>query len=119
MIDKAERVSAREERRVPRRLDDVDFLLGVSDNTRQGALRYREQGSVEFVGRPSQVPRLISLPHLLRASDEIASEANPATAVKQLIDTGSTGLGGARPKASVVLENGELAIAKFPHSSDL
>lgn len=118
LIDKAERVSAREERRVPRRLDDVDFLLGVSDNTRQGALRYREQGSVEFVGRPSQVPRLISLPHLLRASDEIASEANPATAVKQLIDTGSTGLGGARPKASVVLENGELAIAKFPHSSD-
>ena len=39
LIRKAERSRAREEGRVPRHLDDLDFLLGVSDDTRQGALR--------------------------------------------------------------------------------
>ena len=40
LIRKAERSRAREEGRVPRHLDDLHFLLGVSDDTRQGALRF-------------------------------------------------------------------------------
>lgn len=118
LIEKAERVRAREAHRAPRRLDDLDFLLGVSDDTRQGALRYRLAGGTEFLGEPSHVPQLVSLPELLRASDELASDEDPAAAVKQLLDTGTTGLGGARPKASVRLEDGALAIAKFPYGSD-
>ncbi|MBB2890858.1 type II toxin-antitoxin system HipA family toxin [Flexivirga oryzae] len=118
LVEKAERTRARDEGRVPRRLDDLDLLLGVSDDTRQGALRYRLPGSEEFLGKPATVPRLVSLPELLRASDELASDEDPSRAVKQLLDTGTTGLGGARPKASVRLEDGSLAIAKFPHSSD-
>lgn len=118
LVEKAERARARDEGRVPRRLDDLDFLLGVSDDTRQGALRYRLPGNEEFLGKPATVPRLVSLPELLRASDELASDEDPSRAVKQLLDTGTTGLGGARPKASVRLEDGSLAIAKFPHSSD-
>lgn len=70
------------------------------------------------MGKPSSVPQLISLPELLHASDELASDVDPSRAVKQLLDTGTTGLGGARPKASVRLEDGSLAIAKFPHASD-
>ncbi|MFE3455945.1 type II toxin-antitoxin system HipA family toxin [Nocardiopsis aegyptia] len=118
LIEKAERTRAREEGRAPRRLDDLDFLLGVSDDTRQGALRFRLPGQKEFLGKPSSVPRLVSLPELLHASDELASNDDPSRAVKQLLDTGTTGLGGARPKASVRLEDGSLAIAKFPHGSD-
>ena len=118
LLEKAERARARDEGRVPRRLDDLDFLLGVSDDTRQGALRYRLPGSEEFLGKPATVPQLVSLPELLRASDELVSGEDPSRAVKQLLDTGTTGLGGARPKASVRLEDGSLAIAKFPHSSD-
>ncbi|WP_427868705.1 type II toxin-antitoxin system HipA family toxin [Leucobacter luti] len=118
LVEKAERARARDEGRVPRRLDDLDFLLGVSDDTRQGALRYRLPGSEEFLGKPATVPRLVSLPELLRASDELVSDEDPSRALKQLLDTGTTGLGGARPKASVRLEDGSLAIAKFPHSSD-
>lgn len=118
LIEKAERARARDEGRAPRRLDDLDFLLGVSDDTRQGALRYRLPGSEAFPGKPATVPRLVSLPELLRASDELASDGDPSRAVKQLLDTGTTGLGGARPKASVRLEDGSLAIAKFPHGSD-
>ena len=118
LIRKAERSRAREEGRVPRQLDDLDFLLGVSDDTRQGALRFRPPGSEEFLGEPSRVPRLVALPELLHASDELASDDAPSNAVKRLLDTGTTGLGGARPKASVRLDDGGLAIAKFPHSSD-
>ncbi|GAA1484747.1 type II toxin-antitoxin system HipA family toxin [Brachybacterium fresconis] len=118
LVEKAERARAREQERAPRRLDDLDFLLGVSDDTRQGALRFRHPGRDAFLGKPSSVPRLVSLPELLHASDVLASDEDPSAAVKQLLDTGTTGLGGARPKASVRLEDGSLAIAKFPHGSD-
>ncbi|HPU13638.1 MAG TPA: HipA domain-containing protein [Aeromicrobium sp.] len=70
------------------------------------------------MGPPARVPQLISLPGLLQAADELAFDGDSTAAVKQLLDTGTTGLGGARPKASVRLEDGTLAIAKFPHSSD-
>ncbi|ACZ29980.1 HipA domain protein [Xylanimonas cellulosilytica DSM 15894] len=118
LVEKAERARAREESRSPRHLDDLDFLLGVSDDTRQGALRFRLPGHEDFLGKASSVPRLVSLPELLHASDELASDEDPSAALKQLLDTGTTGLGGARPKASVRLEDGSLAIAKFPHGSD-
>ena len=118
LIEKTERLRARKEGRAPRRLDDLDFLLGVSDDTRQGSLRFRLPGHDEFLGKPSRVPQLVSLPELLRASDELAADGDPSEAVKQLLDTGTTGLGGARPKASVLLEDGSLAIAKFPHAGD-
>lgn len=118
LIRKAERSRAREEGRVPRRLDDLDFLLGAGDDTRQGALRFRLLGHDEFLGEPSRIPRLIALPELLRAGDELASDDDPSDALKRLLDTGTTGLGGARPKASVRLDDGGLAIAKFPHAGD-
>lgn len=106
-----------EEGRTPRHLDEIDYLLGVSDNTRQGALRFHPVGGT-FTGEPSTVPPLISLPHLMRLSESIVSGDNPQAAVKALLDTGTTALGGARPKASVVLDDGALGIAKFPHASD-
>ncbi|MDF2666499.1 MAG: uncharacterized protein K0R81_2349 [Microbacterium sp.] len=118
LIEKAERVRAREEQRAPRRMDDLDFLLGVSDDTRQGALRFRLSGTSAFLGDDAHVPPLVSLPRLLRAADDLSAGGESAEAIKQLLDTGTTGLGGARPKASVRLANGDLAIAKFPHSSD-
>ncbi|MEV8195456.1 MULTISPECIES: type II toxin-antitoxin system HipA family toxin [Rhodococcus] len=118
LIVKGERARAREESKAPRRLDDLDFLLGVSDDTRQGALRFKLPGEGAFLEKPSSVPQLVSLPELLHAADKIVSDEDPAQAIKQLLDTGTTGLGGARPKASVRLEDGALAIAKFPHGSD-
>jgi serine/threonine-protein kinase HipA len=118
LIEKAERVQARDESRASRRLDDVDFLLGVSDDTRQGALRFRLLGSDRFLGRPAHVPKLVSLPELLRATEEVSRDGDASDALQHLLDTGSTGLGGARPKASVLLPDSTLAIAKFPHSGD-
>lgn len=118
LLEKIERTQAHQHGRAPRRLDEVDFLLGVSDDTRQGALRFRLAGGDEFLGAAATVPPLISLPRLLHASAQLVAETDPAAAVKQLLNTGTTGLGGARPKASVRLEDGSLAIAKFPHHHD-
>lgn len=118
LVEKAERTRARLEGRTPRRLDDLDFLLGVSDDTRQGALRFRLPGHEHYLGEPSQVPKLIALPQLVQAADELSSDGEAAAAVKMLLNTGTTGLGGARPKASIRLKDGSLGMAKFPHSSD-
>ena len=52
LIRKAERSRARDQGRVPRQLDDLDFLLGVSDDTRQGALRFPAPGSDESWASP-------------------------------------------------------------------
>jgi serine/threonine-protein kinase HipA len=42
LVQREERRKAREEQRVPRTLLEADYLLGVSDITRQGALRFAE-----------------------------------------------------------------------------
>jgi serine/threonine-protein kinase HipA len=118
LIDKGERIAAREAGRAAKSLDEVSYLLGVSDDTRQGALRFRALGAEDFLGAEAHVPAIVELPILLRRSDELAGDDDYTEAVKQLLDTGTTGLGGARPKASVRLEDGALGFAKFPHASD-
>ena len=101
----------------PGSLLDVDFLLGVSDLTRQGALRFSTSDDGTFLAPGSEVPRLIELPRLLRAAEAVVRDEDTYTAVKTLLDAGSGSLGGARPKASV-RDGDRLAIAKFPHASD-
>lgn len=94
-----------------RRLTDIDFLLGVSDLTRQGALRFRRATGDHFLSPTSRVPKLLSLPELQRAADGAAGGSE--VAVKRLLDAGTGSLGGARPKASVADDEGRLLIAKF------
>lgn len=101
----------------PPTLDDVDFLTGVSDLTRQGALRFRETDDAPFVSPDSAVPRLIELPELLHASDVIDTGGDDLASVKALLGAGTGTLGGARPKASV-RDDGALHVAKFPKPSD-
>ncbi len=114
LIQKRHRARATEG--APRQLNDVDFLLGVSDLTRQGALRFAEGGT--FVHPSSDVPRLVELPQLLDAADRLTTRADEFDAVKILLEAGSGSLGGARPKASVRADDERLLIAKFPHRSD-
>jgi serine/threonine-protein kinase HipA len=99
-------------------LDDRDYLLGVSDETRQGALRFTIDATGEFQHPSTDVPKLIALPTLLRAAEHVArNDPDGLTAIKTLLDAGTGSLGGARPKASVRDESA-LLIAKFPHHSD-
>jgi serine/threonine-protein kinase HipA len=97
--------------------DDRDYLLAVSDLTRQGALRFRRAGDAQFAAEATSVPPLVELPRLLRASDAVVRDNDDFAAVKALLDAGTGSLGGARPKASV--RNGDtLHIAKFPRPGD-
>jgi serine/threonine-protein kinase HipA len=101
-------------------IGDIDFLLGVSDTTRQGALRFTVGDNEEFLAVGHDVPKLIDLPRLLNAADAVSRDAaagDDLAAIKALLDAGSGSLGGARPKASVG-DGDRLHIAKFPHHSD-
>ncbi|TDO68673.1 serine/threonine-protein kinase HipA [Kribbella sp. VKM Ac-2571] len=117
LISKTVRAKALRDGRTAPSVGDVDYLLGVSDLTRQGALRFRQQPEGQFLHPGLTVPKLIELPRLLRAADGVARDSDDMSAIKDLLDAGSGSLGGARPKASV--RDGErLLIAKFPHHSD-
>jgi len=109
-----ERRRARDEGRAARTLFEHDYLAGVSDVARQGALRIWVAGSA--VADVGGVPREVRIPDLLRAADRAAADLDAD--VGDLVAAGSS-LGGARPKASVIDEAGALNIAKFPKSDEL
>lgn len=119
LITKRRRVEGRAAgtRRLPT-LTDVDYLVGVSDATRQGDLRFTHVEGREFLDPANAVPKLISLPTLLNSADRVAQDSDDMAAVKTLLEAGSGSLGGARPKASVEGDDGSLLIAKFPHHDD-
>lgn len=95
---------------------ELDYLLGVSDLTRQGALRFSLAD--RFLAEATEVPQLLELARLLEAATTVAGGAADADeAVAALLDAGSGSLGGARPKASIS-DGPALLIAKFPHPDD-
>ncbi len=120
LMRRAERHRAKAEKRQPRPLNEIDCLLGVNDETRQGALRFAEQLGGPFLavtGDGPRVPALVELPALLAASDRIAADKDDDNDLRLLLAPGSS-LGGARPKASVRDHDNRLLIAKFPHPGD-
>jgi serine/threonine-protein kinase HipA len=90
----------------------------VRDDMRQGALRFREPGSQVFLAdEETGVPPLVELPELLGAADRLERDEANAEQLRMLFRAGSS-LGGARPKANVLLADGRAAIAKFPSAGD-
>lgn len=116
LITRQHRARARANGRSASTLTDVDYLIGVSDVTRQGAIRLRTTVDGPFIAVGTDVPKLLDLPRLLQAADAVDSDDDLA-AIKELLDAGSGSLGGARPKASV-RDGQHLLIAKFPHQHD-
>jgi serine/threonine-protein kinase HipA len=98
-------------------LGEIDYLLGVRDDMRQGALRFRDSATEAFLAHEEEgVPALIGLPQLLASSERVEREEEDDADIRALLKGGSS-LGGARPKAHVIDENGRPAIAKFPRPS--
>lgn len=126
LMQRRENLRARQEGRKAKRLTDWDYLLGVHDETRLGALRLRAPEGGEFLNsdRRLAAPPITSVRELEEASrgfeQHIDEEDNPEYArwLNQLIAPGSS-LGGARPKASVRDEKGALCIAKLPSRADM
>ncbi len=100
-------------------LTEMDYLLGVNDETRQGALRFSEKSDGPYlaVSKNISIPPLIRLPELLSATENFIDDSESVEELKLLLAPGSS-LGGARPKASIVDKAGHLAIAKFPRKDD-
>jgi serine/threonine-protein kinase HipA len=118
LMRRRERRSAQQEGRPVRTLHETDLLLGVSDETRLGALRFRWVGDDTFQA-PQEigVPGTVALGQLLGASERILrGEENDEDLL--LIFAPGSSLGGARPKASVIDQHGCLSIAKFPKETD-
>jgi serine/threonine-protein kinase HipA len=124
LMERREALEAKLEGRRPRRLSEWDFLTGVDDSTRHGAVRLRSTGDPRrYVDdRERAVPPFSQLRELqVLASkverDEPEDPHEIAQWLTQLIAPGSS-LGGARPKASFVAEDGSMWIAKFPSNED-
>ena len=103
----------------PRRLTEADYLLGVDDRMRHGALRFAEEPAGPFlaVPAPGGIPPLVQLPALLGAAEKLDSGSGGDDDLALLLAPGSS-LGGARPKASLLDRGGVLAMAKFPRGMD-
>lgn len=106
------------------RLTESDYLLGVHDAFRAGALRFRRDDAGDFLDNRHDVaaPPFVQLRELEAASlalerDEDNTAEQGGEWLRMLIAPGGS-LGGARPKASVVDPDGHLWIAKFPSVRD-
>ena len=118
LMQRAERRRAERDGRAIRTLTETDYLLGVSDETRLGALRFRWVSDETFQA-PSRagVPALIELGRLLQITERILRDEETDEDLQLIFAPGSS-LGGARPKASVIDQRGHLSIAKFPKETD-
>lgn len=123
LMERRESEDARSEGRALRRLSEWDFLSGVNDVARLGALRLRDPETLRWIDhRAPGVPPLARLRELeaaARAIDEpgSAGRAEYADWLRLLVVPGSS-LGGARPKAAFVDADGSLWLAKFPANDD-
>ena len=125
LLNRRERLKAQVEGRPVRMLTNYDYLTGIEDFTRMGGIRYKEEDSDGFINVSEKylMPPIESLRALCDACHEIesAEERNELPEQRwldQLIDPG-TSLGGARPKANVIDNDGKLYVAKFPSKKDL
>ncbi|HEX5553185.1 MAG TPA: HipA domain-containing protein [Chitinophagaceae bacterium] len=123
LMQRREAALAKQEQRQPIKLLESDFLLGVYDGHRMGALRFKiaEDGPFLNDNKTMATPPWTSLRELEQASLKL-EEGNIGDPeylrwLNVLIAPGSS-LGGARPKASVMDVNNNLWIAKFPSKDD-
>lgn len=124
LMRRREAILARREARRPERLNEIDYLLGVHDFHRQGALRFKHAPDGEFMDNNTRMaaPPMASLKELAHAASLVESEEDRLDDdyvqwLSMLMAPGSS-LGGARPKASVRDDNNQLWIAKFPSQYD-
>jgi len=124
LMRRRESWQAKLESREEKTLFESDYLLGVFDGHRMGGLRFKLEQEGEFMNSHKKMatPPWTSLRELEYASlqlekDDAIKDPEYTKWLSMLIDPGSS-LGGARPKASVMDEKGNLWIAKFPSAND-
>lgn len=116
-------INAKEQGKPAPILYDIDFLLGVHDLNRMGALRFKREPDGDFLDNDpvSPTPPWASIRELQYGAKLIESNEDTIEVKKwlaMLMAPGSS-LGGARPKANILDENGHPWIAKFPSRNDI
>ncbi|MDP2193570.1 MAG: type II toxin-antitoxin system HipA family toxin [Alphaproteobacteria bacterium] len=114
------RAEARNTEGIPKTLFEMDYLLGVNDEARQGAMRFSFSEEPNIYLAPQKkttIPPLIALPNLSSAIERFIEDDETSEDLRLLLAPGSS-LGGARPKATVRDQKGFLAIAKFSRKDD-
>lgn len=124
LMDRREAMKARFEDRSVRRFMESDYMLGVHDESRMGALRFKIDEKGPFLDDDPDycTPPMTSLRELEHATIELEhdvsiDDVDYLKRLSLLIAPGSS-LGGARPKASVKSDDAQLWIAKFPSKND-
>lgn len=119
LMRRAETTRAKEAGETARTLREVDFLLGVNDESRQGALRFSKEMGGAFLSPKGKktIPPLVNLPRLLSATERFLDHEEDNEDLRLLLAPGSS-LGGARPKASIRDQENQISIAKFPRKDD-
>lgn len=123
LMQRREAAIAKQEDRAAKKLLESDFLLGVYDGHRMGALRFKldDNGSFLNDNKEMAAPPWTSLRELEQASlkfeEDNTDDPEYLKWLSMLIAPGSS-LGGARPKASVMDAQNNLWIAKFPSRND-
>ncbi|KVV14372.1 type II toxin-antitoxin system HipA family toxin [Flavobacterium sp. TAB 87] len=122
LMKRREAQLARNNNEKPRTLYDIDFLLGVFDESRMGVLRFKTDLTGDFLdnNKTTSTPPWSSIRELQKAAsifenDKDNEEVNKWLTV--LMAPGSS-LGGARPKANILDNDNSLWIAKFPSKTD-
>ncbi len=124
LMRRREAALARSEEREEQKLFETDYLLGVYDGHRMGALRFKIKEDGPFLNDNKEMasPPWTSLRELEEISlklekDDAVEDPEYLNWLSMLFAPGAS-LGGARPKASVVDTDGSLWIAKFPSRND-
>ena len=122
LMKRREAIIAKEEKRNVNILRDIDFLLGVNDESRMGALRFKLNEKEDFVNNNKlhPTPPWTSIRELQHGVSLLESDKENKEVRKwlQILLAPGSSLGGARPKANVKDEKGSLWIAKFPSKND-
>ncbi len=114
---------AKERNEKPPALYDIDYLLGVYDEGRIGALRFKTAVGGPFLDKNNETPTppWSSIRELQHAAGSLENDGENDEVKKWLAILMAPGssLGGARPKANILDGNSELWIAKFPSKNDV
>jgi len=122
LMKRREAQQAKEKGERAKTLYEIDYLLGVYDESRMGALRFKTELEGPFLddNNLNPTPPWSSIRELQEAARNFENDEDNEQVKKWLAVLMAPGssLGGARPKANILDENKELWIAKFPAKND-
>lgn len=119
LMKRREVLEAKDQKRQPKNLYAWNFLIGAQDFTRQGALRFKLEGTDAFLSdHKLPAPPLTKLKELEFIAKELSSKRFDDLDALSLLVAAGASLGGTRPKVNFTESDGSIWIAKFPAKDD-